>query len=140
MILIFYDFDFLIVYDLINILPEWIVISLFKIQNEQNDPESLCCQPHFGQLHTLHPLGRDYGQLHPLLPAGAGAAAVCVVGNGLVCLVLIKNHHMRSVTNLFILNLAISDLLVGIFFVPTTLIDSLISGQWAIIFHLHLCI
>uniref|UniRef100_A0A672KEK8 Neuropeptide FF receptor 1 like 1 n=1 Tax=Sinocyclocheilus grahami TaxID=75366 RepID=A0A672KEK8_SINGR len=53
---------------------------------------------------------------------------LCVVGNGLVCLVVIRNHNMRSVTNLFILNLAISDLLVGIFCVPTTLIDSLISG------------
>ncbi|XP_059400802.1 neuropeptide FF receptor 1 like 1 [Carassius carassius] len=53
---------------------------------------------------------------------------LCVVGNGLVCLVVIRNRNMRSVTNLFILNLAISDLLVGIFCVPTTLIDSLISG------------
>ncbi|XP_077099582.1 neuropeptide FF receptor 1 like 1 [Siphateles boraxobius] len=53
---------------------------------------------------------------------------LCVVGNGLVCLVIIRNRNMRSVTNLFILNLAISDLLVGVFCVPTTLIDSLISG------------
>ncbi|XP_016302627.1 neuropeptide FF receptor 1 like 1 [Sinocyclocheilus anshuiensis] len=53
---------------------------------------------------------------------------LCVVGNGLVCLVVIRNRNMRSVTNLFILNLAISDLLVGIFCVPTTLIDSLTSG------------
>ncbi|NP_001165167.1 neuropeptide FF receptor 1 like 1 isoform X1 [Danio rerio] len=53
---------------------------------------------------------------------------LCVVGNGLVCLVVIRNRNMRSVTNLFILNLAVSDLLVGIFCVPTTLIDSLISG------------
>ncbi|KAA0704370.1 Neuropeptide FF receptor 1 G-protein coupled receptor 147 RFamide-related peptide receptor [Triplophysa tibetana] len=53
---------------------------------------------------------------------------LCIVGNGLVCLVVIRNRNMRSVTNLFILNLAISDLLVGVFCVPTTLIDSLISG------------
>ncbi|XP_073686040.1 neuropeptide FF receptor 1 like 1 [Garra rufa] len=53
---------------------------------------------------------------------------LCVVGNGLICLVVIRNRNMRSVTNLFILNLAISDLLVGVFCVPTTLIDSLISG------------
>ncbi|KAL2099981.1 hypothetical protein ACEWY4_004375 [Coilia grayii] len=52
----------------------------------------------------------------------------CVGGNGLVCLVVLRNRNMRSVTNLFILNLAISDLLVGVFCVPTTLIDSLISG------------
>ncbi|XP_051973221.1 neuropeptide FF receptor 1-like [Xyrauchen texanus] len=53
---------------------------------------------------------------------------LCIVGNGLVCLVIIRNRNMRSVTNLFILNLAISDLLVGVFCVPITLIDCLISG------------
>ncbi|KAI4897918.1 hypothetical protein NFI96_023126 [Prochilodus magdalenae] len=53
---------------------------------------------------------------------------LCVCGNGLVCVVVLRNRNMRSVTNLFILNLAISDLLVGVVCVPTTLIDSLISG------------
>ncbi|XP_076875981.1 neuropeptide FF receptor 1 like 1 [Brachyhypopomus gauderio] len=53
---------------------------------------------------------------------------MCVGGNGLVCTVLLRNRNMRSVTNLFILNLAVSDLLVGVFCVPTTLIDNLISG------------
>ncbi|TSM12565.1 Neuropeptide FF receptor 2 [Bagarius yarrelli] len=53
---------------------------------------------------------------------------VCVVGNTLVCVVVLTNRNMRSVTNLFILNLALSDLLVGMVCVPTTLIDSLISG------------
>ncbi|XP_010875931.2 neuropeptide FF receptor 1 like 1 [Esox lucius] len=53
---------------------------------------------------------------------------LCVVGNVLVSLVVLRNRNMRSVTNLFILNLAISDLLIGVFCVPTTLIDSLISG------------
>ncbi|KAK6468360.1 neuropeptide FF receptor 2-like [Huso huso] len=49
-------------------------------------------------------------------------------GNGLVCYIVLKNRRMRSVTNLFILNLAFSDLLVGIFCVPTTLVDNLITG------------
>ncbi|XP_062995535.1 neuropeptide FF receptor 1-like [Elgaria multicarinata webbii] len=52
----------------------------------------------------------------------------CMAGNSLVCMVVVKNQHMRTVTNLFILNLAISDLLVGIFCVPTTLMDNLITG------------
>ncbi|XP_008333986.1 neuropeptide FF receptor 1 like 2 [Cynoglossus semilaevis] len=53
---------------------------------------------------------------------------LCMVGNILVCLIVLENHRMRTVTNLFILNLAISDLLVGIFCIPTTLVDNLITG------------
>ncbi|TKS77967.1 G-protein coupled receptor 74 [Collichthys lucidus] len=53
---------------------------------------------------------------------------LCMVGNILVCLIVLKNHRMRTVTNLFILNLAISDLLVGIFCIPITLVDNLITG------------
>ncbi|XP_041087923.1 neuropeptide FF receptor 2-like [Polyodon spathula] len=51
-----------------------------------------------------------------------------MVGNVLVCLIVMKNKRMRTVTNLFIFNLAISDLLVGIFCIPTTLVDNLITG------------
>lgn len=57
---------------------------------------------------------------------------LCMVGNILVCLIVLENRRMRTVTNLFILNLAISDLLVGIFCIPTTLVDNLITGR-------HLC-
>uniref|UniRef100_A0A8C6TLB6 Neuropeptide FF receptor 1 n=1 Tax=Neogobius melanostomus TaxID=47308 RepID=A0A8C6TLB6_9GOBI len=53
---------------------------------------------------------------------------LCMAGNILVCLIVLENRRMRTVTNLFIFNLAISDLLVGIFCVPTTLVDNLITG------------
>lgn len=53
---------------------------------------------------------------------------LCMVGNILVCLIVVQNRRMRTVINLFILNLAISDLLVGIFCIPTTLVDNLITG------------
>ncbi|XP_062467592.1 neuropeptide FF receptor 1 isoform X1 [Pezoporus occidentalis] len=53
---------------------------------------------------------------------------MCVIGNILVCFIVMKNRQMRTVTNVFILNLAISDLLVGIFCMPTTLVDNLITG------------
>ncbi|XP_041654687.1 orexin receptor type 2-like [Cheilinus undulatus] len=53
---------------------------------------------------------------------------LCMVGNILVCLIVLVNRRMRTVTNLFIFNLAISDLLVGIFCIPTTLMDNLITG------------
>lgn len=54
---------------------------------------------------------------------------MCVIGNVLVCFVVVKNRQMRTVTNMFLLNLAISDLLVGIFCMPTTLVDNLITGE-----------
>ncbi|XP_006837526.1 PREDICTED: neuropeptide FF receptor 1 [Chrysochloris asiatica] len=53
---------------------------------------------------------------------------LCLGGNALVCFIVLKNRHMRTVTNMFILNLAVSDLLVGIFCMPTTLVDNLITG------------
>uniref|UniRef100_A0A3B5MJU1 Neuropeptide FF receptor 2 n=1 Tax=Xiphophorus couchianus TaxID=32473 RepID=A0A3B5MJU1_9TELE len=54
--------------------------------------------------------------------------AVCMVGNGVLCFIVLRSRNMRTVTNLFILNLAISDLLVGIFCMPTTLLDNIITG------------
>ncbi|KFQ69020.1 Neuropeptide FF receptor 2, partial [Phaethon lepturus] len=53
---------------------------------------------------------------------------LCMVGNGVVCFIILRSKHMRTVTNLFILNLAVSDLLVGIFCMPTTLLDNIIAG------------
>ncbi|XP_009480036.2 neuropeptide FF receptor 2 [Pelecanus crispus] len=53
---------------------------------------------------------------------------LCMVGNGVVCFIVLRNKQMCTVTNLFILNLAVSDLLVGIFCMPTTLLDSIIAG------------
>ncbi|KAF7664442.1 hypothetical protein LDENG_00177080 [Lucifuga dentata] len=53
---------------------------------------------------------------------------VCMVGNSVVCFIVLRSKNMHTVTNLFILNLAISDLLVGIFCMPTTLVDNIITG------------
>nr|XP_030128021.3 neuropeptide FF receptor 2 [Taeniopygia guttata]XP_030128022.3 neuropeptide FF receptor 2 [Taeniopygia guttata]XP_041571982.1 neuropeptide FF receptor 2 [Taeniopygia guttata]XP_041571983.1 neuropeptide FF receptor 2 [Taeniopygia guttata]XP_041571984.1 neuropeptide FF receptor 2 [Taeniopygia guttata]XP_041571985.1 neuropeptide FF receptor 2 [Taeniopygia guttata] len=53
---------------------------------------------------------------------------LCMVGNGGVCCIVLWNKRMRTVTNLFILNLAVSDLLVGLFCMPTTLLDNIIAG------------
>ena len=63
---------------------------------------------------------------------------LCMVGNILVCLIVLENRRMRTVTNLFILNLAVSDLLVGIFCIPITLVDNLITGNKYPFHSLHL--
>ncbi|XP_023216800.1 cholecystokinin receptor-like, partial [Centruroides sculpturatus] len=46
---------------------------------------------------------------------------LAIVGNGLVIITLAINKRMRTVTNVFLLNLAISDLLLGVFCMPFTL-------------------
>lgn len=49
-----------------------------------------------------------------------------VVGNVLVIVTLIQNKRMRTVTNVFLLNLAISDLLLAVFCMPFTLVPVLL--------------
>ncbi|XP_075116154.1 cholecystokinin receptor type A [Leptodactylus fuscus] len=50
-----------------------------------------------------------------------------VLGNSLVIVVLIRNKRMRTVTNIFLLSLAVSDLMLCIFCIPFTLIPNLLE-------------
>lgn len=45
-----------------------------------------------------------------------------LVGNTLVCVAVYRNHSMRTVTNYFIVNLAVADFMVILFCLPPTLI------------------
>lgn len=47
---------------------------------------------------------------------------VGLVGNSLVCVAVYRNHTMRTVTNYFIVNLALADLLVIIFCLPSSVL------------------
>lgn len=47
---------------------------------------------------------------------------VGLIGNVLVCIAVYKNHTMRTVTNYFIVNLAVADFLVILFCLPPTVI------------------
>jgi len=49
-----------------------------------------------------------------------------VVGNLMVVGVVLRSPRMRTVTNLFILNLAIADLLVVLFCLPPTLVSNIL--------------
>ncbi|XP_072947221.1 prolactin-releasing peptide receptor-like [Epargyreus clarus] len=53
-----------------------------------------------------------------------------LIGNLLVCYVVIRNKAMQTVTNLFITNLALSDILLCIFAVPFTPLYSF-RGSWS---------
>lgn len=50
-----------------------------------------------------------------------------VLGNTLVITVLIRNKRMRTVTNIFLLSLAISDLMLCLFCMPFNLIPNLLK-------------
>ncbi|XP_037071530.1 cholecystokinin receptor-like [Pollicipes pollicipes] len=51
-----------------------------------------------------------------------------VLGNVLVIVTLIQNTKMRTVTNVYLLNLSISDLLLGVLCVPFTLVGTLLKN------------
>ncbi|CAN7995228.1 unnamed protein product, partial [Ixodes hexagonus] len=51
-----------------------------------------------------------------------------VVGNVLVLVTLVQNKRMRTVTNVFLVNLAVSDLLLGVLCMPFTLVGSLLRN------------
>jgi hypothetical protein len=52
-----------------------------------------------------------------------------IVGNALVILVVATNAHMRTITNIFILNLAIGDFLIILICLPPTIISD-VTGYW----------
>ena len=52
-----------------------------------------------------------------------------LTGNILVCIAVYKNTRLRTTTNLYIITLALSDLMSGVFLMPFTL-GVLITGEW----------
>nr|XP_015203966.1 PREDICTED: orexin receptor type 1-like [Lepisosteus oculatus]XP_015203967.1 PREDICTED: orexin receptor type 1-like [Lepisosteus oculatus]XP_015203968.1 PREDICTED: orexin receptor type 1-like [Lepisosteus oculatus]XP_015203969.1 PREDICTED: orexin receptor type 1-like [Lepisosteus oculatus] len=54
---------------------------------------------------------------------------VALTGNILVCLAVWRNHHMRTVTNYFIVNLSLADLLVTAICLPVSLVVD-ITESW----------
>ncbi|XP_070545502.1 neuropeptide FF receptor 2-like [Ptychodera flava] len=50
------------------------------------------------------------------------------IGNTLVCLIVARNAVMYNVTNCFIVNLAVADILVSIFCMPITLVANILEG------------
>lgn len=59
------------------------------------------------------------------IPMYAIIFLLAVIGNSLVILTLVQNKRMRTITNVFLLNLAISDLFLGVLCMPFTLVGTL---------------
>lgn len=55
---------------------------------------------------------------------------VAVVGNGFVCIVITRRKDMRTLTNLFLLNMSISDLLSALFAIPFLMSDQISPNEW----------
>ena len=53
---------------------------------------------------------------------------LAVLGNLLVIITLFQNKRMRTVTNVFLLNLALSDMLLAVFCMPFTLVPVLLRN------------
>nr|7XRR_A Chain A, Orexin receptor type 2 [Homo sapiens] len=81
----------------------------------------------------LRYLWREY--LHPkeyewvLIAGYIIVFVVALIGNVLVCVAVWKNHHMRTVTNYFIVNLSLAAVLVTITCLPATLVVD-ITETW----------
>lgn len=60
------------------------------------------------------------------IPLYAVIFLLAVIGNSLVILTLVQNKRMRTITNVFLLNLAISDLFLGVLCMPFTLVGALL--------------
>ncbi|XP_022101544.1 prolactin-releasing peptide receptor-like [Acanthaster planci] len=80
----------------------------------------------------------DYGEYNPLHGAeGRAIVILCfsvtcllgICGNGMICVVLIQRPKMRTVINLFIGNLALSDLVLCSFGAPLML-SSILIPEW----------
>lgn len=53
-----------------------------------------------------------------------------MVGNVLVCYVVLRNKHMQTVTNIFIMNLALSDILLCVLGIPFTVLYLITLRNW----------
>nr|XP_014088941.1 cholecystokinin receptor type A-like [Bactrocera oleae] len=61
-----------------------------------------------------------------LIPCYCVIFFFAIFGNLLVISTLVQNRRMRNVTNVFLLNLAISDILLGVLCMPVTLVGTLL--------------
>ncbi|XP_063903995.1 cholecystokinin receptor [Zophobas morio] len=100
---------------------EWAEVNstwnVSTLSNEGTTPET---PPKTGSIPQWYETGRI------TIPLYAVIFMLAVVGNTLVILTLVKNQRMRTITNLFLLNLAVSDLLLGVLCIPFTLIGTLL--------------
>ena len=55
---------------------------------------------------------------------------LAIGGNAIVCFIIMAYQRMRTVTNYFIFNLAVSDILMTVICLPFTFVYSALLGYW----------
>nr|XP_012134775.1 PREDICTED: cholecystokinin receptor type A-like isoform X2 [Megachile rotundata] len=63
-----------------------------------------------------------------IIPLYGTIFLLSIIGNSLVLITLARNKRMRTVTNVYLLNLAVSDLLLGVFCIPFTLLGQVLKN------------
>lgn len=93
----------------------------------------------FSTFYNFYPGGRippsgpkpviiEWNSVKVLLTLYSIIFLLATIGNSLVILTLVQNKRMRTITNVFLLNLAISDLFLGVFCMPFTLVGSILRN------------
>lgn len=72
-----------------------------------------------------------------LLTAYISLIVLGATGNGLVCIVVARKPSMRTARNVFIINLAISDLLLCLFTMPFSLVEIALK-YWSLGKHFYI--
>ncbi|XP_076330720.1 neuropeptide FF receptor 1-like [Tachypleus tridentatus] len=84
----------------------------------------------------------DFTQLSPVyysfIVLYLGIMTLAFLGNFLVCVTVLVNRNMHTVVNYYIVNLALCDLMIGIFVLPMKLLELTAPASWEI-FNNNLC-
>ena len=98
--------------------------EVFSIELKEYSADSIGTGNHDLTVETLHPYRHGTGAIIALVVAYLAVLLLGVGGNLLVIAVMSKSPRMRTVTNYFITNLAVADLLVLVVCLPPTLISN----------------
>ena len=105
--------------------------------------ENISDQPSFDECTTFTFPYKDYTQLvwikEIFITLYVFIITLSFLGNLMVIWTVIKNKHMRTVTNYYIVNLAFSDLLVSSFVMPLKLLEYTAPCSWHVFSHDVLC-